>query len=106
MGGLIERMGIAAEVKAKFRSVPSGGTVGTIVASGDCEIGFQQVSELVHIKGIDYIGPLPADVQRITVFSSGVQAGAAKPEAPRRCSAFSPRRRPTAMIKAAGLERP
>ena len=69
MGRLIERMGIAADVKAKFRSVPSGGTIGTIVASGDCEIGFQQVSELVHIPGFDYIGPLPAEVQCVTVFS-------------------------------------
>src|SRR5678815_605252 len=56
MAGLIERMGIAAQVKPKHRSVPSGGTVGTIVATGEAEIGFQQVSELVHIKGIDYIG--------------------------------------------------
>src|ERR1051325_6875472 len=65
MAGLVERMGIADEIKAKFRSVPSGGTIGTIVAAGDCEIGFQQVSELVHIKGIDYVGPLSDDIQRI-----------------------------------------
>jgi len=76
MGSLIERMGIGAEVKAKFRSVPSGGTIGTIVAAGDCEIGFQQVSELVHIAGIDYAGPLPADIQRVTIFTSGIQSGA------------------------------
>ncbi len=78
MGQLVERMGIAEAVKAKFKSVPSGGTIGTIVAAGECEIGFQQVSELVHIAGIDYIGPLPADVQRVTVFSSGLQTGAAQ----------------------------
>jgi molybdate transport system substrate-binding protein len=76
MGSLIERMGIGAEVKAKFRSVPSGGTIGTIVAAGDCEIGFQQVSELVHIAGIDYAGPLPAEIQRVTIFTSGIQSGA------------------------------
>jgi molybdate transport system substrate-binding protein len=81
MASLIERMGIAAEVKPKHRTVPSGGTVGTIVASGDAEIGFQQVSELVHIPGIDYIGPLPADVQCITVFSCGLQTGAPQPDA-------------------------
>jgi molybdate transport system substrate-binding protein len=76
IGSLIERMGIAAEIKPKFRSVPSGGTIGTIVASGECEIGFQQISELIHIKGIDTIGPLPAEVQRITVFSTGIPVGA------------------------------
>jgi molybdate transport system substrate-binding protein len=88
MGQLVERMGIANAVKAKFKSVPSGGTIGTIVASGECEIGFQQVSELVHIPGIDYIGPLPAAVQRVTVFSSGVQAGAAQPDAAKALVSF------------------
>lgn len=80
MAGLIERMGIAAAIKPKYRSVPSGGTIGTIVASGECEIGFQQVSELVHIKGTDYVGPLPPEVQRVTIFSTGIQIGAANPE--------------------------
>jgi molybdate transport system substrate-binding protein len=88
MGQLVERMGIADAVKAKFKSVPSGGTIGTIVAAGECEIGFQQVSELVHIPGIDYIGPLPAGVQRVTVFSSGLQAGATQPEAAKALVAF------------------
>ena len=88
MGSLVERMGIEAEVKAKFRSVPSGGTIGTIVASGDCDIGFQQVSELIHIPGIDYIGPLPADVQRVTVFSCGMQTAAPQPDAAKALVAF------------------
>jgi len=88
MGSLVERMGIAAEVKAKFRSVPSGGTIGSIVASGDCEIGFQQVSELVHIPGITYIGPLPAEIQRVTIFSCGLQTGAPQPAAAKALVAF------------------
>jgi molybdate transport system substrate-binding protein len=88
MGQLVDRMGVADAVKAKFRSVPSGGTIGTIVASGDCEIGFQQVSELVHIPGIDYIGPLPAEVQRVTTFSCGLQAGASQPDAAKALVAF------------------
>jgi molybdate transport system substrate-binding protein len=81
MGQLVERMGIVAEVKAKFRSVPSGGTIGTVIAAGDCEIGFQQVSELVHIPGIDYIGPLPSEVQRVTTFCCGLQTGGPQPDA-------------------------
>jgi molybdate transport system substrate-binding protein len=88
MAGLIERMGIADAVKAKFRSVPSGGTIGTIVATGEAEIGFQQVSELVHIAGIDYVGPLPADVQKVTVFSAGIQAGAQNADAARDLLSF------------------
>jgi molybdate transport system substrate-binding protein len=104
MGGLIERMGIANEVKAKFRSVPSGGTIGTIVASGDCEIGFQQVSELVHIPGIDYIGPLPADVQRVTVFSCGLQSGAPEPNAAKALVAFLTTPAAVAVMQKHGLE--
>jgi len=104
MGQLVERMGIAAQVKAKFKSVPSGGTIGTIVASGDCEIGFQQVSELVHIPGVDFIGPLPAEVQRVTVFSSGIQVGAAQPDAAKALVAFLTTSAAKGVIKKHGLE--
>ena len=84
MGELIERMGIAAEVKPKISSVPSGGTIGTLVASGDAEIGFQQVSELVHIDGVDYIGPLPPDMQRVSVFSAACRPARRSRTPPRR----------------------
>src|SRR3954469_18702197 len=88
MAGLIERMGIAAEVKPKHRGVPSGGTIGTIVATGEAEIGFQQVSELVHIAGIDYIGPLPPHVQSITVFSACIHVAAAHADEARALQKF------------------
>jgi molybdate transport system substrate-binding protein len=104
MAGLIEKMGIAAEVKPKHRTVPSGGTVGTIVASGDAEIGFQQVSELVHIPGIDYIGPLPPEVQCVTVFSSGLQTGAPQPEAARALQQFLTSPAAKAVMRKHGLE--
>jgi molybdate transport system substrate-binding protein len=104
MASLVERMGIAAEVKAKFRSVPSGGTIGTIVANGDCEIGFQQVSELVHIPGVDYIGPLPADVQRVTVFSVGLQTGAPNPGPAKALVAFLTTPAAVAVMQKHGLE--
>ena len=55
--------------------------VGGIVASGEAEIGFQQVSELSHFAGVDYVGPLPADIQQITVFASGIQVGAKQADA-------------------------
>jgi molybdate transport system substrate-binding protein len=106
MAALIERLGVAAEIKAKFRSVPSGGTIGTIVAAGDCEIGFQQVSELVHIKGIDYVGPLPDDIQRITVFSTGVHAQATNPDGAKALARFLVAPAADSTIRAAGLERP
>ncbi len=104
MAALIERMGIAAAVKPKHRGVPSGGTVGTIVATGEADIGFQQVSELVHIPGIDYVGPLPPEVQCITVFSSGVQAGATEPGAARALVAFLTTPAARDVMKKHGLE--
>jgi molybdate transport system substrate-binding protein len=104
MAGLIERMGIADAVKAKFRSVPSGGTIGTIVANGECEIGFQQISELVHIKGTDYVGPLPAEIQRVTVFTSGVQTGAANADAARTLQQFLVTPASIATMRRHGLE--
>jgi molybdate transport system substrate-binding protein len=81
--GMFQQMGIAEEVKEKTRQVPSGGTVGPIIASGEAEIGFQQVSELVHVPGVDFVGPLPPEVQHITVFSCGIHAAAKNPDAGR-----------------------
>jgi molybdate transport system substrate-binding protein len=78
---LFERMGIANAVKSKLKQVPSGVRIGSIIASGEAEIGFQQVSELIHAPGVDYVGSLPADVQKVTVFSAGIHSGAKQPEA-------------------------
>jgi molybdate transport system substrate-binding protein len=104
MGKLIERMGIADQIKPKFRSVPSGGTIGTIVASGDCEIGFQQVSEIVHIPGVDFAGPLPPEVQHVTVFCCGVQTGSANDVAGRSLASFLSSAGAAAVMKKHGLE--
>jgi molybdate transport system substrate-binding protein len=78
---LFKKMGIADEIKPKLTQTPSGVQVGEVIARGEAELGFQQVSELLHVKGIDYLGPLPADIQHVTVFSAGVHASAKEPEA-------------------------
>jgi molybdate transport system substrate-binding protein len=54
-----------------------------VVARGDADIGFQQISELLPVPGIDYLGPLPPELQKATVFSAGVGAGAKNPDAAR-----------------------
>jgi molybdate transport system substrate-binding protein len=77
---LFQRLGIADQVMPKAKRIESE-RVGTIVARGDAELGFQQVSELLPIAGIDYVGPLPAEVQKITVFSAGIAVGSREPEA-------------------------
>ena len=65
---LFEKLGLADQVKDRLKQTPTGVFVGTIIASREVEIGFQQVSELTNFPGVDYVGPLPANVQNTTVF--------------------------------------
>ena len=79
---LFQRLGIADQVVGKSRRI-EGERVGAVVARGEAEIGFQQISELLPIPGIDYVGPLPPEVQRTSVFSAGVAAGSRNANAAR-----------------------
>ena len=79
--GLFDKMGIADQVKPKLKQTPTGVFVGTLVASGEADIGIQQVSEMSHYPGVDYVGPLPADIQKMTIFTSGIAASAKQPQA-------------------------
>lgn len=80
---LFERLGVLDQVKPKMKQTATGVFVGSIIASGDVEIGFQQVSELSQYEGVDYVGPLPAEVQNYTTFSSGILSNAKEAEAAR-----------------------
>ena len=77
---MVRRLGVADEVLPKARRILSE-RVGSVVARGDAELGLQQLSELLPIPGIELLGPLPPELQRVTVFSAGIAAGARKPEA-------------------------
>ena len=77
LSGLFQKWGIADELKPKIKQSP--GQIGDVLARGGAEIGFQQVSELIAVKGITYLGPLPDDIQLITVFSGGVHSQAKNP---------------------------
>jgi molybdate transport system substrate-binding protein len=68
---LFPRLGIADQIRSRTKRVEKE-RVGAVVARGEAEIGFQQISELLPIQGIDYVGPLPAEIQRVTLFSAGV----------------------------------
>jgi molybdate transport system substrate-binding protein len=78
---LFQKMGIAEQIKAKVKQPPSGAQVGDLIARGEADLGFQQVSELLHFQGIDYLGPLPPDIQNITTYSIGLHASAQTLEA-------------------------
>jgi len=84
---LLQRLGIADAVLPKSRRIERE-RVGAVVARGDAELGLQQISELMPVPGIEVIGPLPQEVQRITVFSAGVASGSRQPEIARAFIAF------------------
>lgn len=77
---LFERWGIADEVRQRTVQAAPGIPVGSLVARGEVALGFQQHSELMHLDGIDVVGPLPAPIRITTVFSGAVCAAAAQPE--------------------------
>jgi molybdate transport system substrate-binding protein len=79
---LFPRLGIADQVMGKSKQILSE-RVGTVIARGEAEIGFQQISELLPIPGIDYVGPLPPELQEITSYSAGITVDAERPEAAR-----------------------
>jgi molybdate transport system substrate-binding protein len=80
---LFERWGIAQDIKNRIVTPPPGIAVGTLVASGTVELGFQQLSELMHLEGITLLGSLPPAVQIITTFSAGVGTATQQGEAVR-----------------------
>jgi molybdate transport system substrate-binding protein len=78
---VLERLGIAAQVAAKTLIPTPGVLVGDLVAKGDAAIGVQQISELLPVPGIEIVGPLPPELQKLTVFSAGLFVGANQPRA-------------------------
>jgi molybdate transport system substrate-binding protein len=72
--GLIERLGIAEQVKAKARINP-GGLIAEVVVAGEADLAVQMVSELLSVPGAELVGPLPAELNQITVISAGILAG-------------------------------
>ena len=80
---LFARWGILGEIRGRIVVPPPGVPVGTLVASGAVELGFQQLSELLNVAGIEVLGPLPSAIQSITIFSAGISANCRQREAAR-----------------------
>jgi molybdate transport system substrate-binding protein len=104
LADLFKKMGIADQIKDKVKQTPSGVQVGEVVARGEADLGFQQISELLHVKGIDYLGPLPADIQHITVFSAGLHTAATAPDAAKALIKFLTAPEAGPIIRRSGME--
>ncbi len=104
MADLIRKWGIADRLKGKIVIAPADTPVGIVIARGGAEIGFQQVSELIHVKGIDYLGPLPPDIQETTVFAAAIHKDAKSPDAARALIRFLSAPAAAPVIKSAGMD--
>lgn len=86
---LLERWGLANTVAPRLVKAPAGVPVGDLVARGEVALGFQQMSELLPVQGIEIVGPLPAAIQVRTTFAAAVCATAARPDAARAFLAYA-----------------
>jgi molybdate transport system substrate-binding protein len=101
--GLFQRLGLAEALGSRMKQI-EGEPVGAVVARGEAEIGFQQVSELLPVPGIDFVGPLPAEIQHTTVFAAGIPAGAAEEGTARALIAHLTAPPAAAIIRGSGME--
>ena len=100
---MYSKLGVEEQVKDKSRTIPAE-PVGKVVARGDAEIGFQQLSELKPIKGITIVGPIPAEAQKVTVFSAGIVKGAQNEQGAQDLIRFLASDAAHATIRESGLE--
>lgn len=100
---LFPRLGIASQVASTLRRV-EGELVADVLARRDAALGFQQISELIGARGVDYLGPLPAALQRVTVMAAGIPARAPHPDAARAVIDVLVSSRAAAIIGSTGLE--
>ena len=85
---LFERWGIAQAIASRIVIPPPGVAVGSLVAAGEVDLGFQQLAELMHVEGLAVLGPLPPRIQWLTTFAGGVATVSTAPEAVRALLAF------------------
>jgi molybdate transport system substrate-binding protein len=97
------KLGITDQMKDKARKIPAT-PVAEIVARGDAEIGMQQFSEMLPVAGVDIVGPLPADLQKVTIFSAGIASVSKEPDAGKALIKFLASPAASATIIKSGLE--
>jgi molybdate transport system substrate-binding protein len=100
---LMERLGIADEMKPKTKLV-DGVPVAEIVAKGEAELGLQQINVILPVAGVDYVGPLPGDLQDFVEFAAGVLIVSKEPEAAKALARFMSSAEAVPLIKKSGME--
>src|SRR5215475_16180930 len=101
---LLERKGIADQMKAKTKHPPPSGNAANLVVAGEAELAIQQEPEVMSVAGIDMVGPLPADLNNITVYAAGIGTGSQQSEAANALIRFLHTPEAQAVFKAKGLK--
>jgi len=101
---LFQQLGVAEQIKSKTIQPPPGAQIGELIARGDAALGFQQVAELLHAKGVDFLGALPADVQSYTVWSAALRASSTQAEIAQSFIAELKSAASATVIKTTGME--
>ncbi|MGB8156521.1 MAG: molybdate ABC transporter substrate-binding protein [Pseudolabrys sp.] len=101
---LLERMGIADQMKAKTRHPPPSGNSANLVVAGEADLAIQQEPEVMSVAGIDMVGPLPADLNNITAYAAGIGAGSQQADAATALIRFLHSPEAQAVFKSKGLK--
>lgn len=101
---LVQRLGIADQVLPKSRLIGGGERVGTVIARGELDFGFQQISELLPVPGIAHITPLPPELQKVSLFTAGIGVNSPDRAAARKVIGFLSSPEATQAISNSGLE--
>ena len=101
---VLERLGIADEMKAKTRFPPEGGFTARLLAAGEVDLAVQQIGELISTPGVELLGPLPGELQSVTTFAAAIPLSASQPDAARALIRYLQSPEAMAVIKAKGLD--
>ena len=103
--GLLDKLGIGDAVRSKSK-LKQGGYVAELVASGEAEVAVHQISEIVPVKGVTLVGPLPAEIQNTTVYTAGISTAAKEPAAAQALIDHLAGPAAAAVLKTKGMEKP
>lgn len=105
LAGLFEKLGIAADLKPKAK-LKQGGYVAELIANGEAELGLHQISEILPVKGVKLVGPLPAEIQNYTTYAAAIATDAKQPDAAQALIKLLTGPAADSMLKSRGMERP